>query len=74
MLEGLKSGDRVEVLWARRGWLGGTFERLETHPDPDEEFRRVHVKMDNGFPCEGTGFHPDCVRALTQMADKTAGA
>jgi len=67
-LETLRPGRRVEVLWDRRGWLPGTFEALEAHPDPGEDVRRVHVKMDNGLPCEGSGYHPKCVRALAAQS------
>lgn len=59
-----KPGDRVTVNWGRRGWLPGTFEAYESSPDPSETFRRVHVRMDNGWACTGTGYHPDAVRAL----------
>lgn len=57
-----KAGDRVEVEWHRHGWLLGTVEMERKYPDPGEKVLRVHVQMDNGFPCLGTGFHPDCVR------------
>lgn len=58
----MQTGDRVEVNWGPRGWLAGTFLAFESCPDPEEEFIRVHVAMDNGFACEGSGYHPDCVR------------
>lgn len=63
-IQELEAGDRVEVLWDRRGWLPGTF--IETcDPDPGEDFRRALVQMDNGLPCEGSGYHPSCVRRAT---------
>jgi hypothetical protein len=55
-------GDRVEVNWGRRGWLPGTFEVYESFADPGENFLRLHVRMDNGFSCDGSGYHPDAVR------------
>lgn len=61
----MKPGDRVAVHWANRGWLPGTLTAFESCPDPGEDFIRVHVEMDNGFACEGSGYHPDCVRLLT---------
>ena len=57
----MKPGDRVEVEWARLGWLPGTFVEF-TSGDVGEDFRRVKVQMDNGFACDGLGYHPDCVR------------
>lgn len=59
----MKPGDRVEVQWARLGWLPGTFEAYSS-PSPDEDFQRIKVKMDNGFACHGEGYHPECVRAV----------
>jgi len=67
-LESLRPGTPVEVLWDKQGWLSGAFEALQAHPDPGEDVRRVHVKMDNGLPCVGTGFHPLNVRAMAQSA------
>jgi hypothetical protein len=58
-------GDRVEANFGRRGWLLGTFVDYETSPDPGENFLRVHVRMDNGFACMGTGYHPNAVRAAS---------
>lgn len=53
----------MEVNWgSKRGWLPGTFESYASSADPDETFKRVRVKMDNGFCCDGSGYHPDCVR------------
>lgn len=59
----MKPGDRVEVEWARLGWLPGTLIGF-TAGEVDEDFQRVQVKMDNGFACHGSGFHPDCVRKV----------
>ncbi len=56
------TGQRVLVNWGERhGWLPGTFEGYSS-PAVDEEFRRCRVEMDNGFACNGEGYHPDCVR------------
>jgi hypothetical protein len=63
----LQEGQRVLVKWNRLGWLPGTFEGYSS-PDVDEEFRRCKVKMDNGFACNGFGYHPDCVRAEAETA------
>lgn len=60
----LKRGDRVAVNWGRRGWLPGTFEAYESHPDPGESFLRIHARMDNGWSCAGSGYHPDAVRPI----------
>ena len=60
-MNGFRPGDRMLVQWQGRGWLPGTFESYGS-PDPDEAFERCRVKMDNGFACHGSGFHPDCVR------------
>jgi hypothetical protein len=61
----MQTGERVEVNWGRRGWLPGTLTSFESCPDHDEDFIRVHVQMDNGFACSGTGYHPDCVRPVS---------
>jgi hypothetical protein len=61
----MNAGDRVEVHWANRGWLPGTFVSFESCPDHGEDFIRVHVVMDNGLACEGSGYHPNCVRLLS---------
>jgi hypothetical protein len=61
VVESLTAGERVEVNWGRRGWLPGTFESLST-PDPGEDFQRARVCMDNGLSCDGSGYHPRCVR------------
>jgi hypothetical protein len=62
-----KEGDRVEVNWgSSRGWLPGTFGSYESSADPGEDFLRMHVTMDNGFGCTGTGYHPNCVRSLSR--------
>ena len=58
----LQPGQRVLVNWGeKRGWLPGTVEAVSS-PDLDEDFCRVQVKMDNGFACLGSGFHPNCVK------------
>lgn len=59
----LHPDDRVEVQWDRHGWLPDTVGIVQGCPDAGETFCRVRVEMDNGFPCDGSGFHPDCVRA-----------
>lgn len=56
-----KEGDRVEVQWARLGWLGGTFVNY-CSGGADEPFERCIVRMDNFFACDRGGYHPDCVR------------
>lgn len=61
VVESLARGERVEVNWGNRGWLPGTFQSLSS-PDPDEDFQRVQVAMDCGLTCEGSGYHPRCVR------------
>ena len=69
----LKPGDRVSVVWV--GFekpLPGTFLGYST-PDLGESFERLRVKMDNGFSCMLSGFHPDCVTQLqveSKMADE----
>jgi hypothetical protein len=63
----MKTGDKVEVQWARLGWLPGVFETY-TSGEADEDFQRCKVKMDNGFACHGQGYHPDCVREASQTA------
>jgi hypothetical protein len=56
-------GQRVLVKWHGRGWLPGTFKEFASSPDCGERFHRVKVQMDNGFTCDGSGYHPDCVKA-----------
>jgi hypothetical protein len=55
-------GQKVEVKWHRHGWLPGVVVGLSS-PDIGEDFCRVIVKMNNRFACNGSGFHPDCLRA-----------
>jgi len=62
--DALQPGQRVEVKWHRHGWLPGTFVEASTTPDPGETVQRFKVKMDNGWACHGSGYHPDCVRAV----------
>lgn len=60
----MESGERVVVLWHKRGWLPGTFVEYCSGM-PDEEFSRVIVDMDTGEPClEYGGYHPDCVKSF----------
>lgn len=57
----LVSGDRVLVDWLNHEErLPGTFVCYTEH-EPNESFKRLVVRMDNGYACHGSGFHPDCV-------------
>jgi hypothetical protein len=59
----LKQGDRIEVNWGKRGWLPAIFSNYSS-ADDGEGFERVKATMDNGWACDGSGYHPDCVRRL----------
>ena len=59
----IQPGDRVLVQWHRHGWLPGIFVAY-TSAEYTEDFRRCVVKMDNGWACDGSGYHPACVRKV----------
>lgn len=59
-------GQKVLVNW--HGFedpLTGTFIGYSL-PDKGENFERVRVQMDNGFGCDGSGFHPDHVSPASE--------
>lgn len=60
-----QKGEKVEVLWDRRGWLPGTFERY-VPGYAGEDFNRLIVNMDSFRDNSGAGYHPDCVRIPKQ--------
>lgn len=57
----MNPGQRVFVQWDKKGFLPGVFQSYNS-PEIGEDFRRVFVKMDNGYACQPPGFHPDCVK------------
>lgn len=59
-------GQRVLVDWYGHSVpLPGTFVMFTEH-ESAEKFKRAKVKMDNGYACHGSGFHPNCVHPLNK--------
>jgi hypothetical protein len=56
-------GQKVLVKWhGFKEPLSGTFDSYSAK-DNGEDFERLKVTMDNGFGCDGSGFHPNHVTA-----------
>jgi hypothetical protein len=63
IMKKLIPGQAVLVTWRnQKEPLKGNFISYSAS-QPNEDFERIMVNMDNGFMCDSNGFHPDCVQA-----------
>lgn len=57
--------ERVGVIWDKHDELLEGVIIGFSHPEKGEDFERVRVLMDNGYACNGSGFHPECLVKLS---------